>query len=373
MDKKLKLPPANKLLLTPPAELAKKLSTLIGKTFPLTKKTKTDGSKMRKLIGSILATNDHPVPCEAGDFSIIPPKAKGVPKIRLEYVESYIVTSGPIYNLQVWNRNPSTESIQIEYRNGDTLQSNEVRFVLTKVHPTTYIIESIIVLTPGYIVEKFGIFGKPTIKSQLIISDKVRKSILSNENKMLFYDDREKIGLEDNINNIHKFRIHDEPSADSLLPLKIIKEIVTQKIIGQTIATGATKNRGQALEAIIAISLGYDINDKELLAGGYPDIRNQALEVKLQDSPTVDLGKYTPEYKEEIPKCSSFNTRNMRYLIVLTDPNTNVIDGAILCPGSELGKHFTFVANKSYKCQRSIPMSFFEAFKGKSVFNPKLH
>lgn len=373
MDKKLKLPPENKLQLTPPAELAKKLSILIGDNFPLTKKSRTDGSNIRKLIGSVLAANGHPIPSKIDDFNIIPPRAKGVPKILLEYVDSYIVTSGQIYNLQVWNRNPSTASVQIEYRNGDTLQSSEVRFVLTKVHPTTHDIESIAVLTPDYIVKQFGIFGKPTIKSQLIISDKTRKSILSNENRMLFYDDSEKIGREDNINNIHKFGIHDEPSVDSLLPLKRIKEIVIQNIIGQTIAAGATKNRGQALEEMIARSLGYTISDKELLAGGYPDIRNQALEVKLQDSPTVDLGKYTPEYEEEVPKCTNFNTRNMRYLIVLTNPHTNVVEGVVLCPGSELGKHFTFVANQSYKCQRSIPMSFFEAFKGKSVFNPELH
>ena len=29
----------------------------------------------------------------------------------------------------------------------------------------------------------------------------------------------------------------------------------------------------------------------ELLVGGYPDLRNQVLEVKIQDSPTVDLGQ----------------------------------------------------------------------------------
>lgn len=35
----------------------------------------------------------------------------------------------------------------------------------------------------------------------------------------------------------------------------------------------------------------------------------------------------------------------------------------------ELGKIFTYVSDKSYKCQRSIPMSFFEEQKGKVVYN----
>lgn len=143
-------------------------------------------------------------------------------------------------------------------------------------------------------------------------------------------------------------------------------------MIGHTIEPGATKNRGQKLEEIIANALGYTIREKELLAGGYPDIRNQALEVKLQDSPTVDLGKYSPEYEEVVPKCAGFSTRSMRYLIVLTNPETNIIEGAVLSSGSKLGKHFTYIADKSYKCQRSIPMSFFDGLKGMSVFNPTI-
>lgn len=57
-------------------------------------------------------------------------------------------------------------------------------------------------------------------------------------------------------------------------------------------------------------------------------------------------------------------------LIALTNAMDGAIDGLIMCPGEELGKSFTYVAEKSFKCQRSIPMSFFEEFKGQVVFNP---
>jgi hypothetical protein len=371
MNKKLKMPPKNKKSLTSPDLMAKKLSELIGTSFKLTKKSRTDGSNMRKLIGSILI-NNSPIPSEKNTFNIIPPKAKGVPKILLEYVDSYIVTSGVTYNLQVWNRNPSVESVQIEYQNGDVFQSSEVRFILTRVNPVTNIIDSIAILTPEYIVKNFGTFGKPTIKGQIIISSKARTLVLSKPNSILFYDDYKNIGNSNNLKNIQNFSIHDEPSDQSLLPLCDIKKIIIEKILGQLIESDATKNRGQKLERLISEALGYKINDNELLAGGYPDIRNQALEVKLQDSATVDLGKYSPEYIESVPNCANFHTRNMRYLIVLTNPSTNIVEGAILCSGGRLGKYFTYVSEKSYKCQRTIPMSFFEGLQGQSVFNPKL-
>lgn len=107
---------------------------------------------------------------------------------------------------------------------------------------------------------------------------------------------------------------------------------------------------------------------QEMLDGGYPDIRNQMLEVKVQDSPTIDLGRYSPQFEENIK--DAFTTRTIRYLIALTNAMNGSIDGVVLVPGEELGKNFTYVAEKSFKCQRSIPMEFFEKFKGRAVYNP---
>ena len=67
---------------------------------------------------------------------------------------------------------------------------------------------------------------------------------------------------------------------------------------------------------------------------------------------------------------ADFTTRTVRYLIALTDSISGSIEGVILCPGGELGKNFTYVTEKSFKCQRSIPMSFFERYKGQVVYNP---
>lgn len=366
MDKKLKIPPQNKQDLTSPKKLAKKLEVVVGSDFSLTGKPRTDGSNLRKLIAKTLLENNPPICAEKSDYELM--SKKGVPKILLEYVDTYIVTSGTTYNLQVWNRNPSSSSVQVEYIDGTTLQSNEVRFVLVKIDMVQKKIETVVVLTPQYIVDNFGKFGKPTIKSQLIISSKFRQSILNSTDKILFYPDE--LGEKLNFNNLDKFSIHDEPTIDSLLPMESIKEIILKKIIGLEIPPSSTKNRGQLLENIFAKALGYKLKENESLAGGYPDIRNQALEIKLQDSPTVDLGKYSPEFEELIPKCGGFTTQTMRYCIILTNPKTYIVEGAILSVGLKLGLNFTYIADKSYKSQRSIPMSFFDEFKGKSLFNP---
>jgi len=371
MDAKYKIPPKSKGLLTSPEEIARRLSCLIGQRFALTYKSRTDGSNLRKLVAqTLLEAGSLPEAALKGSYEVVPPKGKGVPKILLEYLDTYIVTTGSSYNLQVWNRNPNMESVQIQYADGSRLLANEVRFVLIKVNAEESLITGITVLTPDYIVENYGRFGKPTVKSQLIISSTARQAVLSNPNSMVFYDDGFSLGSSSNLRNISNFGMHDAPTPLSLLPLSTIKEIVLEKLIGQTIPPAATKTRGQTLEGMVAKALGYSVTEGELLAGGFPDIRNQALEVKIQDSPTVDLGLYSPEFEEPIRNCDGFTTQTARYLIVLTNPETYKIEGLVLCPGSCLGLNFTFVPEQSFKCQRSIPMAFFERHRGTSVFNP---
>ena len=68
--------------------------------------------------------------------------------------------------------------------------------------------------------------------------------------------------------------------------------------------------------------------------------------------------------------CPGFSTQSVRYLIALTDPKTGIYQGVVLCPGKLLAEHFVYVADKSFKCQRSIPMAFFDRFDGQAVFNP---
>lgn len=359
-----KIPPSSKNELSTPEQLVENLKSLIGEKFPLTGKPRTDRSNFRKMVTNHLLSNY--IPEEAVEYEIVPPKQKGVPSFLREYIDTYIVTSGVNYNLQVWNRNPNSSSVQVDLKNGETLLASDVRFVLGKIN-VDEIIESIVIMTPEYIENRFGKFGKPTVKQQLIISNKKREEILK-KHSMIVADTNISVDLLDTENNtvVGDVNIKDEP--ERVLPIETINQQVTEKLLGEKLDISlSTKQRGQQLERMVAYQLGYK-RLHEGLEGGYPDIRNQMLEVKVQDSPTIDLGRYSPQFEEQINE--EFTTRTIRYLIALTDASNGKIDGVVLCPGDELGKHFTYVAEKSFKCQRNIPMSFFDEYKGQVVYNP---
>lgn len=359
-----KIPPKGKEYMSKPQELVRNLKPLIGQKIQMTGKSRTDGSNFRKIVTNHLLSISMPDAAE--DYEIVPPKQKGVPSFLREYIDTYTVTTGTAYNLQVWNRNPNSASVQVDLKNGETLLASDVRFVLGKIS-TDNIIESIVIMTPDYIENKFGRFGKPTIKQQLIISNKKREEIISGGGMVIADSSLPMELLADKNDRVFdKANIKDEP--DKVLPLETIDECITDKLLGKKLDISlSTKQRGQQLERFVAYQLGYK-NLQEGLEGGFPDIRNQMLEVKVQDSPTIDLGRYSPQFEEQIN--DNFTTRTIRYLIALTDATNGEIDGLIMCPGEELGKHFTYVAEKSFKCQRSIPMSFFDEFRGQVVYNP---
>ena len=359
-----KIPPSSKKAMSSPENLAKRLQKLVGTKMLLTGKSRTDGSNFRKLVTEHLLSEF--IPEAAEEFEIVPPKQKGVPSFLREYVDTYIVTTGVSYNLQVWNRNPNSTSVQVDLKGGDCLLASDVRFILGKISEDGTI-ESIVIMSPDYIEKTFGKFGKPTVKQQLIISNKKRDEII--KNRSLVVDDislPEEVIDKDCKDISAESSIKDDP--DKVLPLSFIDEKITDSLIGETLDVSlSTKQRGQQLERLVAYMLGYR-KQQEMLEGGYPDIRNQMLEVKVQDSPTIDLGRYSPQFEENIN--ARFTTRTIRYLIALTNAMNGSIDGVVLVPGEELGKNFTYVAEESFKCQRSIPMTFFEKYKGMAVYNP---
>jgi hypothetical protein len=369
VDRNLEIPPRTRQELSSPEVLASSLSKLIGTDFPLSGKSRTDGSNLRKLVGTCFSSGTLPVASQ--DFSVVPPKKKGVPKILREYVDTYIITTGDKYNLQVWNRTPAGNGVQVVLENGeDALRESDVRFVLVRVDPVRERISTVLVLTPDYIETKFGKFGKPTVKQQLIISGSARERVLSRNPPILFHSDTSNVESLTVSSHHQPLRSIDAaPERGQVFAAEVLMAEVAEQLLGEVIEGQATKNRGQYLENLVAELLGYDVSGGSLV-GGYPDIPNQILEVKVQDSPTVDLGRYSPQFLEELSGMPNVTTCDVRYLIVLTEENSGTIEGVILCPGERLGDYFTYVGDKSYKCQRSIPVSFFDNYEGQSVYNP---
>lgn len=365
----LNIPPVNISDVLSGQELADKLYPLIGTKFSLTENPRTNGSALRKIISKQLDNGSIQI-ADKNDFEIVPVRKKGVPKLLACLADSYIVTTGNNYNLQVWNRFPNTSNVLVRYKKDDALiKCNDIRFILVQIDTDKQQIKTIIVATPQYIVNQFGVFGVPTMKYQLIIAETKRKEITGLFSKCLFFDDTHNMTAYTQQGDFYiTDSISTSPQSGKLLPLKVIKSKVVSSLLGRKLVNADTKTRGQELERIVATLLGYQIDDP--LVGGYPDIPNQLLEIKVQDSPTVDLGKYSPNNPVVIDANLNITTEDVRYLIALTDKSGN-IEGLILCPGNKLGDSFTFVNGTSYKCQRSIPMIFFDSFSGKSVFNPK--
>lgn len=361
----LSLPPAAPSELTPSPTIAEWLAPLVGQPFVLTGKSRTDGSSARKMVTACLAKHYDSEPV----YSVAPKCAKkGVPKITRELIDTYIVTTGSNYNLQIWNRIPNSEDVLVEYENGEVLTCADVRLVFIRVNPERDIIESVIVASPKEIEKRFGKFGIPTIKWQLIISDSKRQAIIERNPPVLIEPDLLPEEVLSNQVTYHSLDMDEDPQNGQIISIEDLTPILIDSLIGNTIEPAATKNRGQQLEYNVISLLGYNVNEESTLAGGYPDLPNQALEIKIQDSPTVDLGKYSPQYKTDIFPEISISTENMRYLIALMNRESSRVEGFVLAPGKKLGEHFSYVSDKNFKCQRSIPMSFFDELAGVSCF-----
>ena len=148
MNNDLRLAPLRFSSLTPPDILAERLRPLIGVEFQLSMFPRTNGSKIRKLIVETLEQYPLPEPCPRQLYTVVPLKGKGVPRILRKYIDTYIVTTGRQYNLQVWNRNPTGQAALIEYASGDKLAAKDVRYLIALVSKDTGIIEGL-VLCPG--------------------------------------------------------------------------------------------------------------------------------------------------------------------------------------------------------------------------------
>ena len=91
----------------------------------------------------------------------------------------------------------------------------------------------------------------------------------------------------------------DEPLSGALLPILEIFEQLSA-LVGRSFADPGIdqeRNRGAALHRLVCECLGYSRYEDK---GQFPDVRHQLLEVKLQTSPTIDLGLVLPSSMEHL-------------------------------------------------------------------------
>lgn len=110
----------------------------------------------------------------------------------------------------------------------------------------------------------------------------------------------------------------DEPTSGELLSIGAIFERLSP-LVGLSIrdpGVDQERNRGAALHRVVCEHLGYGRYEDK---GQFPDVRHQLLEVKLQTSPTIDLGLVLPSSDElvDIRQLGNYHPRHRdtRYAI----------------------------------------------------------
>ena len=158
-------------------------------------------------------------------------------------------------------------------------------------------------------------------------------------------------------NNVALLNPAADPDENSLMTITDIFSKLTS-LIGATfsdIGSDQERNRGAILHEYASRALGYIEHQDN---GQFPDVRHQLLEVKLQTSPTIDLGLVTPNSGELL------DTQAIKGIQVRHCDVRYAIFGAKLLEGQVEITHFFLVNGKDF-------FNHFRQFEGK-VLNKKL-
>lgn len=157
-----------------------------------------------------------------------------------------------------------------------------------------------------------------------------------------------------------------EPTPGAIRP---IEELLTPMagLLGTVLphAAGSQERvRGGLIHEHVCFALGYSVSRDD---GRYPDIRNQLLEIKLQLSPTIDLGLICPDSEQalEFLKCGDTLIRpyDVRYAVFgaeLYGPHV-LLSSLCLVIGRDFLERFPLMEGKTVnrKLQIPLPSDFF--------------
>lgn len=160
----------------------------------------------------------------------------------------------------------------------------------------------------------------------------------------------------------------DTPQVGSVLPISEVHQRLSS-IVGTTfIDPGLTNERGRGgeLQKLASSALGLGRYGDH---GQFPDILSQALEIKLQTSPTIDLGLISPDsshFAAEIGE--DVRHSDVRYSIFFGRRNANLItiEALVTTTGADFFSEFRrfegLVSNR--KLQIPLPGGLFDAEGG---------
>lgn len=248
-------------------------------------------------------------------------------------------------NLQVWNEeiSPSRRYVLIRISEED---------IITRVKVVTGDILALLDKT-GKLTQKYQARMLPMFESEKLLS--------ANDTEILY----------DIAESFEGFSDRTSPSSypieTEVMPIVELYERL-QSVVGKSFPyLGAVqeRNRGGALHRLVCNALGYAKFKDD---GKFPDVKHQLLEVKLQTSPTIDLGLVLPNSEEplDIPQINTHPIRmcDVRYAIFYGEIRgiEIVITKFYLVTGRDFFDHcIQFGGNKiNRKLQIPLPTNFWE-------------
>jgi len=140
------------------------------------------------------------------------------------------------------------------------------------------------------------------------------------------------------------------------------------RLVGRTFADAGIdqeRRRGAALHHLVCSALGYASYQDD---GRFPDVRHQLVEVKLQTSPTIDLGLVRPDSLEalDVPMIEDQQIRHcdVRYAIFYgsTAEGKVTLSHLFVTTGQRFFDRFPQFQGKvlNKKLQIPLPTDFFD-------------
>lgn len=280
--------------------------------------------------------------CRALGYPVPSGFKKTQPRFPGQFFDTYAQKSN---NLQVWNEElaPTRRYVIIRVGEGD---------VITKVKVVTG--DTLALLdTTGTLTQKY--------QARLITSEAKAELIADEDTELLRPFVRPGVDLAAVASPVN------HPRAEQLLPIREIFERL-KSLVGEgfpDIGYDQERNRGAALHRLVCQHLGYaDYRDD----GQFPDVRHQLLEVKLQTSPTIDLGLVCPDSEEalDVPKIEGQQIRHcdVRYALfyAVTDGESVTLTHLFLSTGEKFFTRFPQFQGKvlNRKLQIPLPADFFD-------------
>ncbi|MEC2020204.1 MULTISPECIES: restriction endonuclease [Bacillus] len=274
--------------------------------------------------------------CKA--LGYIPPKSfkKTQPRFLCQNFDVYTQKSN---NLQIWNEevSPSRRYVLIRISEED---------IITKIKVVT-----------GDIISELDKTRKLTQKYQARLV-----GIPDNVKLLSETDTYELQGITSTYRGFDRHtRPTEYPALGELMPINEIY-LRLQTLVGRSfLYMGALqeRNRGGVLHGLVCEALGYSSFKDD---GKFPDVKHQLLEVKLQTSPTIDLGLFLPSNEGvlDIPQIDAQNVRmcDVRYAIFYGEVEQDevVITKFYLVTGKNFFTYFTQFGGMKVNKKLQIPL-----------------